>query len=230
MDQIDQLINVGTAYLRALSNLKENRPQDVARILDIFDKVHPDPDYRFGIYIEEPWEDEAPTHACDQSWFHCYQGEEEPIMRRPHKSPKWKDGESDNMLYIRFTFEMFNHLTIEPSAMGAWQAYLLCISKTLLPFSGDLYYTKRDLILDCDQLRKATRMWMLLSKKLLEVKEDISPHVSIEGNQATVSCCYWNPWGGLIRENVPIIFENNKVKIGDFWDDTLYKYDCGFRF
>lgn len=231
-----QLIDVGTAYIEALKGLKEDRPQDVDHILDIFDKVHPDSNYHFGIYIEEPWENDAPTHACDQSWFHCYQGEEEPIMRRPYNSQKWRDYDSDNMLYMRFTmlymrftFEMFNHLTIEPSAMGAWQAYLLCISKTILPFSGSLYYTKRELILNYEQLQRF-RVWAIIAKQLWDIKADVSPSVSINGNQAIVSCCYWNMWEGLVRENVPITFENNKVTIGKFRQEILYKYNCGWRF
>lgn len=229
MDQTQQLIDVGTAYINVLYNLNEDCPQDVSRILDILDKVHPDSGYHFGIYIEEPWEDDAPTHACDQSWFHCYQGKEEPVMRRPYNSEKWRDYDSDNMLYLRFTFEMFNHLTIEQSAMGAWQAYLLCVSKTLLPFSGSLYYTQRELVLNYEQLQRF-HVWAKIARQLWDIKADVSPYVSINGNQAIVSCCYWNMWSGLVRENVPITFENDKVKIGDFSQEVLYKYNCGWKF
>ena len=117
MNQTEQLIKVGTAYIAALNKLEESHPEHVSQILDILNCIHPG--YYLGVYIEEPWYGGAVTHRCDQSWFHCYQGEEEPIMRRPYKFEKWKDGDSDNMLYLRFTFQMFNHLTADLSPMGA---------------------------------------------------------------------------------------------------------------
>ena len=231
MEQTQQMINVGSAYLDAVNNLKEDQPQEVAQILEILNCIHPVSGYHFGIYIEEPSPFGAVTHACDQSWFHCYQGKEEPIMRRPYTSPKWKDGDSEDTLYLRFTFEMFEHLHIEPSLMGAWQAYLLCISKTLLPFSGILYYTKRKLIMSNDQLRDIRPLLRLkIIPELENLEVDVAPSVTIDGNNALVSCCYWNDWGGLIREYVPVFFNNDRVRIGDFHDEVLIKFDCGIMF
>ena len=211
--------------------MEEDHPESVSRVLNILDCVHADSGYHLGIYIEEPGKGFSVTHRCDQAWFHCYQGDEEPIMRRPYGSHKWDDG-NENMCYIRFTFEMFNHLNVDPTPMGAWQTYLLCISKTVLPFSGGLFYTKRQLVFIREHLSKVGSFWSIIEiPELLNLKEDVSPSVTIEGNIATVSCCYWNDWGGLIREYVPITFkENGKVAIGDFKQENLYKYDCGIMF
>lgn len=223
--------NVGKAYINALNKLDENHPENVNHILDILDCVHPDPGYNFGIYIEEPWKEGPVTHRCDQSWFHCYQGIEEPIMRRPYGFDKWKDGDSENVLYLRFTFEMFLHLSIDPTPMGVWQAYLLCISKTVLPFSGILYYTKRELIFQREQFKYIHFLEVQEIESLYNLETDLSPKVSIDGNKAVVSCCYWNDWGGLFREYVEITFlENGKVKIGDFTNENYFKYDLGIRY
>lgn len=221
MEQVQRMIDVGIAYLDAIKNLKENQPQNVSLILVILNCIHPAQDYHFGIYIEEPAPFDAVTHACNQSWFHCYQGKEEPIMRRPYNSSDWKNG---------FTYEMFEHLAIEHSPMGAWQAYLLCIAKTLLPFSGISYYTKRKLIFSNDQLRDIRPLFRKKIPELEKFENDVAPSVTLDGDTALVSCCYWNDWEGLIREYVPFVFENDRVRIGDFRQKVLYKYDIGIRF
>ena len=76
--------------------------------------------------------------------------------------------------------------------MGAWQAYLLCISKTVLPFSGSLYYTKRLLIFQREQLEGICSFGELEMEGLYNIKKDLFPKVTIDGNKAVVSCCYWS--------------------------------------
>lgn len=231
-EQTDQLIILGTAYLDALDNLDVDCPESVSSILDVLYCVHPDPGYHFGIYIEEPWEHEAPSHQCDQAWFNCYQGEEEPIMIRPYKRKSGGVYHLGKMCYLRFTFDVFNHLSIEPTAMGFWQAYLLSIGKTLLPFSGELYYSKRKLIFTHEQLKDISLSSQLKrTPELVNIDAEVSPSVQIKDKQATVSCCYWNDWRGLIRESAKITFHNGKVYfLEDFDEVVLFKYKCGIWF
>ncbi len=65
MNQTEQLLKVGRAYIDALNKLDRNQPEKVAHILDILDCVHPEPGYHLGIYIEKPSPNEAPSHMCD---------------------------------------------------------------------------------------------------------------------------------------------------------------------
>ena len=241
MNQIEQFIKVGKAYVDALSKLDKNHPEDVAHLLEILDCVHPDPGYQLGVYIEKPSPNEAPTHRCDQAWFICYKGKYSPIIRRPYRSKHGGVYHLGDMCYLRFTFDFFNHLYVEPTVMGAWQAYLLSIGKTLLPFSGGLYYTKRELIFCHDQLEKIQIIdWEELEHGeldcirhpgLTDQTVDISPSVSFDGKHVVVSCCHWNDWGGLIRESAKITFFNGKVYLlEDFDEQVLFKYDCGIHF
>ena len=241
MNQTEQLIEVGRAYIDALNKLDEDHLESVNRILDILDCVHPDPGYHLGIYIEEPSPDEPPTHMCDQAWFHCYQGKEKSIMRQPYKEHNGGYYNLGDMCYLRFTFDFLNHLSIEPTAMGAWQAYLLSIAKTLLPFSGGLYYTKRELVFSLDQLNdikiidweelKHGEFDCISHPELTDQTVDISPFVSFDGNYAIVSCCYWNNWRGLVREYAKITFFNDRVYLFDDFDEKdLFKYNCGIRY
>ena len=54
MNQTEQLLKVGRAYIDALNKLDRNQPEKVAHILDILDCVHPEPGCHLGIYIEKP--------------------------------------------------------------------------------------------------------------------------------------------------------------------------------
>lgn len=241
MNQTEQFIEVGKAYIDALNKLDIAHPEGVAHILDILDCVHPDPGYKLGIYIERPSPNDAVTHRCDQAWFLCLKSNHRPIVRMPYRPKPGGVYHLGDMCYLRFTFDFFNHLTIEPTAMGAWQAYLLSIAKTLLPFSGGLYYTKRKLVFSHDQLRKIEIIdWEELKRgdldcikhpELEDLTVNISPFVHIEGNQAVVSCCHWNDWGGLIREHAKTTFFNDRVYIfDDFEEKVLFKYNCGICF
>ena len=241
MNQIEQFIKVGKAYVDALSKLDKNHLEDVAHLLEIFDCVHPDPGYHLGVYIEKPSPNEAPTHRCDQVWFICYKGKYSPIIRRPYRSKHGGVYHLGDVCYLRFTFDFFNHLYVEPTVMGAWQAYLLSIGKTLLPFSGGLYYTKRELVFCHDQLEKIQIIdWEELEHGeldcirhpgLTDLTVDISPSVSFDGKHVVVSCCHWNDWGGLIRESAKITFFNGKVYLlEDFDEQVLFKYNCGIHF
>lgn len=232
MNQTEQFIKVGTAYVDALNSLSMDHPEKVAHILDILDCVHPEPGCHLGIYIEKPSPNEAPTHMCDQAWFMCYKGNHSPITRMPYRRKSGGYYNFGNMCYLRFTFDFFNHLFIEPTAMGAWQTYLLSIAKTLLPFSGGLYYTKRKLIFTHDQLKDIFLLshWERIPE-LVNFKADVSPSVQIEDKNAIVSCCHWNDWGGLIRESAKITFFNGKVYLLEDYDEqVLFKYNCGIRF
>ena len=241
MNQTEQLIEVGRAYIDALNNLKEDNPETLSPILDIMDCVHLDRGYELGVVIEEPSPYEAPSHMCDQAWFFCYKGDDSPIIKRPYKSKNGGYYNYGKMCYLRFTFDLFNHITIDPTPMGAWQAYLLSIAKTLLPFSGGLYYTKRKLIFAYEQLKdinlidwgelKHGEIDCIRHPGLTDPTVNISPCVRFDGKQAIVSCCHWNDWGGLIREDATITFFNDRVYLfDDFEEEKLFNYDIGIRF
>lgn len=241
MNQTEQLIEVGRAYIDALNRLDREHPESVTHLLEIFDCVHPDPGYHLGVYIEKPSPNDTPTHRCDQAWFVCYKGKYSPIIRQPYRSKHGGVYHLGDMCYLRFTFDFFNHLYVEPTVMGAWQAYLLSIGKTLLPFSGGLYYTKRELVFCHDQLEKIQIIdWEELKHgeldcirhpELTDLTVDISPSVSFDGKHVVVSCCHWNDWGGLIRESAKITFFNGKVYLlEDFDEQVLFKYNCGIHF
>lgn len=87
MNQTEQLIEVGRAYIDALNKLDREHPECVAHILDILDSAHLEPDYHLGVYIEEP--SRKFSCRCQQSWFHCYH-KVLPITNNTYKYDKKK--------------------------------------------------------------------------------------------------------------------------------------------
>jgi hypothetical protein len=241
MNQTEQFIEVGRAYIDTLNKLDIAHPEGVAHILDILDCVRPDPGYQLGVYIERPSPNDSPTHRCDQAWFLCLKSDHRPIVKMPYRPKPGGPYNFGDMCYLRFTFDFFNHLSIEPTAMGAWQAYLLSVGKTILPFSGGLYYTKRELVFNLNQLKELKTIdWRKLSRgdldcighpELTDINVDISPFVQFDDKHVVVSCCHWNDWGGLIREYAKITFFNGRVYLlEDFKEEILFKYNCGILF
>lgn len=133
-----------------------------------------------------------------------------------------KDGKRD--------YEIFKHLIVEDSPMGAWQAYWLYSLWHILPMFWHGLYGRRDYLFQFEDLfsikleedaNPADR------DKLLDT--DLSPEVIGENGDYYVSCCYWTQFGGLIREHVYVNIKGNKVvEIKEFLSETKYEYDCGY--
>ena len=140
-------------------------------------------------------------------------------MVRSYKLPEY---DREKNLYHRYIYELFNHLIIERSLMGAWQAYLLSISKRLPPCprfgTGPLFET--------EQLHGYYLLLKLLGRpEPMITSDDLTPSVSWYGNHIKVSSCYWNNRRGLIRETVYFSFgKDNRVHIGNYYDEILYKF------
>lgn len=60
--------------------------------------------------------------------------------------------------------------------------------------------------------------------------EDILPSVTISGDEAVVSYCYWSEWGGFCRNHIPVERRGQSVAIGKPDNEALVAYDCGICF
>ena len=152
----------------------------------------------------------------DESFFYIYYGEEDPF----------KVDFRYGCIHIAPT-ELFNHLIVEPSEMGAWQAYLLLISPTVLPLFWHGGYIRREYFFDRENFECPIPMWD--ERPINLVLEQIpQPSVKIEDNKAIVSCPYWNNWEGLVLEFTPIVFKaDGSISFRRAKHKVLYKYHCG---
>lgn len=124
-------------------------------------------------------------------------------------------------------------ITASPSAMSAWQIYLLMTSPTIMPVFWHGGYILRKFIFNEKDLNEITQL-RNLDLSLLDKQNLLFPSVKKEIDQITgkvtahVFCCYWNEWKGLVREHATVVFNGNKIEAFDKKDENVfYPYDCG---
>ena len=149
----------------------------------------------------------------DESWFYTYQGEDSIdtlSCRVPQNSVLFKD------------------IIVEQSAMGAWQAYLLYISPTILPTFWHGGYIRREFFFDRKNYKGITSSWAERNGNV-DIKLDKIPQPSVEMGEgkAVVSCPYWNDWRGLVLETVEVQFKSDGSVVITTHSKVLYEYDCG---
>lgn len=140
---------------------------------------------------------------------------------------KLPNGETDE--------NIFKHLIVEQSAMGAWQAYLLHKLWHVLPLFWHANYDARDYIFSKDDVnsistftddkRERNAIIALISDF------DFTPEVRESNGKYYVSSCFWSNFGGLIREYFEVTFNGDIVTdIFQFDAKKEYEYNCGIYF
>ena len=146
----------------------------------------------------------------DESCFYTYQGDN-PIDSFSCRVP-------DDRLLCK-------DIIVEPSAMGAWQAYLLYISPTILPTFWHGGYIRREYFFDRENYKGITSGW---ARGKVDIKLNQIPQPTVEmGGIASVTCPYWNDWEGLVLETVDVDICSDGTFFGRSQKKVLYEYDCG---
>ena len=148
----------------------------------------------------------------DESWFYTYQGKD-PIdtfsCRAPNSSTLFKD------------------IIVEPTVMGAWQAYLIFIAPTILPTFWHGGYIAREYFFDRAGFKGITSNW---ARGNVDVKLSQIPQPTVEMRGvagAVITCPYWNDWVGLVLETVDVDFCRDGTISLRSHKKVLYEYDCG---
>ena len=149
----------------------------------------------------------------DESWFYTYQGEY-PIDTFSCRVPQ--------------SSVLFQDIIVEQSVMGAWQAYLLYISPTIMPTFWHGGYIRREFFFDRKNYKGITSSWAERNGNV-DIKLDQIPQPSVEMGEgkAVVSCPYWNDWRGLVLETVDVQFKSDGRVVLTPHSKVLYEYDCG---
>lgn len=136
-----------------------------------------------------------------------------------------------------------NLIIVEPTEMGVFQAMLLKISNSWMPFFGHGGYNRRKYIFSDKNLQSLEGKSSWGGSGVFRVKdyasdERLNPKVEINGEDVNILCCYWSEWGGLIRTSLYYKLHNNhliSVAINENEDNStrrevLFKYNCGILF
>ena len=137
-----------------------------------------------------------------------------------------------SQLYVTGEFEdlrIFDHINVEDSLDGAWQAFLLRKVWHLLPFFWHGGYSRRYYIFSHEDI-PSIELWHDDDRSILNkiYNVDVTPKIAKQEGKYYISCCYWTNWGGLKRELVVITLSQGKAtEFLDAEDATLIKFDCG---
>lgn len=128
-------------------------------------------------------------------------------------------------------YNIFDHLSVENSELGAWQVYLLSSLWHKLPLWWHALYDLRVFVFENKDIPKITTFGNEPTGLSAGLQFDVSPKIFKEQNTYYVSCCYWNDWSGLVRECVEIEFAGNKVvNVSILYSEVLFEYKSGLRF
>lgn len=130
--------------------------------------------------------------------------------------------------------DFLKYIHVDETSMGVWQIYLIMTSPTMFPTHWHGGYIVRRFILQEKDLYEIEALDRYDLSDLTR-QEILYPSVSIKRNAgfitAHVSCCYWNEWKGLVREQVEIKLHSGRVleynNVGEF---IIFKYNCGIFF
>lgn len=159
----------------------------------------------------------------DESRFYVYEGNIDPYLDS-FEDCDWNEHGSNKIPHI------FNDIEVERTPMGAWQAYLLMMSPTIMPVYWHGCYITRTMVFEISDIEKriACNLPRIYASCLLDVKEDLAPKVTLDDDTAIVSCCYWNNWQGLVRESIEFTYDDNRIIANKFIQRyVLYQYHCG---
>lgn len=172
------------------------------------------PGYKLGLHIA----DENTPDIGDESYFFLYDN-----SGAEHKIYKSRINPEDVDTSL---------IKVAPTAIGAWQLYLLITSPTIMPVFWHGGYNVRKYIFSVDDL-KTIEPIQNLDFTILNHDGLLLPVVNMSKDRKTadVYCTYWNDWQGLVREHVQVKFNSDgTASIGKPDQYTFYKYDCGIRF
>lgn len=220
-----ELINVGNKFIQEVKSLKnDGKPVNLKGIQEILNCLKLDNGWYWGLRFAEI------TDFGDKSWFYCHQGDDtycedylKTVKSGDSMTPFWKYYDFDPI------YDIYKHLNVKWFEMGVWQAYLLSKATALLPVVWHGGYGVKTFLFCDEDKAKIPRFSGRVD--LSKVDDDLSPKVRIEGNVATVSCCFWNDWRGLYRETEKITLNGTKLEFDvDSEIDVLYKFECGMRY
>jgi hypothetical protein len=184
--------------------VKNSNQENIESLFSVLDNLSLRTGYRLGLKLAEQ------VGIGDESWFYTYP-EKGPINTFGRRVPD------------RST--LFRNIIVEQSVMGAWQAYLLYISPTILPVFWHGGYIVREYFFDRDHFNGVKSHWARGVK--LSISQIPQPTVVMKDGMAVVSCPYWNDWRGLVLESVEVNFNSDGTVTLTPHAKVLYWYHCG---
>lgn len=223
-EQQNVFSHIGYAFLKAIKEVvKDKKHEDKSYLFKTLDALSLEDGYVLGLKLAED------VGMGDESYFYTH-----PIIDSKIDKPVppipigiYDDNEVDE----EEEHTLLEHINVESTANGIWQAYLLSIAPTVLPTFWHGGYIHRTYIFSHKDFEEIDELSRNGEAPLFGIKDVVSPKVKIRGSEGTIECCFWNDWEGLVRETLNVTYVNNSViSIKRTKAEVLYEYDCGICF
>lgn len=170
----------------------------------------------------------------------------EPLFKRDDKSSLFVYPEKEFKIFNDFfqarRLHMYlnedsQHITIDATTLGAWQAVLYNLAPTILPTIWHWGYIKRTLVFSNDELKNIPTSFSdasITSDFIVNQlgERDIVPMVKMNNNIAIVDFYSWSDWKGLMLEKYEVVFsdDNRLTSIQCINTEILVEYNCDVVF
>ena len=230
MSKSELYITKAREYCDLLHEFAEGN-KEYDRLFDILDCLKLDSNYTLALHLAN---DKLPFG--DVSWFYCYEGDTDIYRDRfNHPNDEINDVFFQCMGNLS-EYQIFEHLSVERSKTGAWQAYLLSIALSQLPTWWHGAYRSDDLIFSNEDIKNkhVSFLHRLFGDRqelvLTHPEEELLPDVWFEGDTAYVRICYFNKWKGVAKRTTAVYFDQNRViKFDRAQTEVLYPFNWGIK-
>ena len=219
----NEIIKKGYDYIEVIKDISNGA--DPSLLFKVLDAISLEPNFHLGLRLAEE------KGFGDKSWFYCYEGDID-TYKKNNTNPEDPEEVFFSCYDKSEVFKIFDHLLVESSEMGAWQAYLLSVAMTMLPTTWHGAYFDRKYIFQIEDLWNHGQKISLFGPRFEQNEEyEVAPQVIKINDNTAISACYWNDWEGLVREKISLSMLDGKVHFKYPFDkEVLYKYKCGIKF
>ena len=219
----NEIIKKGYDYIEVIKDISNGA--DPSLLFKVLDAISLEPNFHLGLRLAEE------KGFGGKSWFYCYEGDID-TYKKNNTNPEDPEEVFFSCYDKSEVFKIFDHLLVESSEMGAWQAYLLSVAMTMLPTWWHGGYFRRKYIFQIEDLWNHGQKISLFGPRFEQNEEyEVAPQVIKINDNTAISACYWNDWEGLVREKISLSMLDGKVHFKYPFDkEVLYKYKCGIKF
>lgn len=176
---------IGKEFLTCLNGLVKNDNMKTREaFFKVLNHVRLKAGYSFWLYLAKE------QGMGDQSALYTYPGDKCPFETEEPILPVSTIGNFRRL---------FKGLEIDPSPMGAWQAYLLYLSETQLPVFWHGGYIKRTYFFDREHFQGIKPLYGDTPVNI-DIKEIPEPSVTFEGGKYVIYYPYWNDWTRILKK------------------------------
>lgn len=131
-----------------------------------------------------------------------------------------------------YDYCIWDHISVECSKEGAWNAYILYNLWHVLPMFWHALYDRRYYLFEAEYTQFVDFLNKEDTEPIRQAMKPLftSPDVVETNGKFYVSCCYFTNFGGLIQETIEITIANGKASFHEIERKTLLEYQCGIMF